>query len=99
MKKAGAHPRICFDRVLPKDLSKFQHTVRVGGRTRAIAPIGKTWMNGSTLRVSFMGGTAAARATAKTQAEWWSEHANLKFEFNNSPNAEIRISFDPNDGA
>jgi len=30
--------------------------MRRGGGQCAIAPIGKTWMNGSTLRVRFMGG-------------------------------------------
>ena len=76
-----------------------QHTMRLKGRTRAIAPIGKTWMNGSTLRVRFMGGTANEQATAREQAGWWGAVANLKFDFNNATNAEIRINFDSNDGA
>lgn len=93
--------RTCFDRVPPRELFRFQEAVRVrrGGRFRAIAPVGKLWMNGSTLRVKFLGGTAAEKATAKVQANWWSAHANLKFEFGNAPDAEIRISFDGNDGA
>jgi hypothetical protein len=76
-----------------------QNTIRMGGRTRAIMPIGKLWMNGSTLRVRFMGGTAAQQAKAKEQALWWTQFANLKFDFNNAPDAEIRIAFDSNDGA
>ena len=56
-------------------------------------------MNGSTLHVRFMGGTAAEQAVAREQAGWWEQVANLKFEFDNASNAEIRISFDPNDGA
>jgi hypothetical protein len=76
-----------------------QKTMRVKGRPRAIAPIGKTWMNGSTLRVRFMGGTANEQATAREQAGWWGAAANLKFDFNNAPDAEIRIAFDQNDGA
>jgi hypothetical protein len=94
-------PRVCFDRVLPKNLFQAQRTVPVrrGGPVRAISPIGKLWMNGSTLHVRFMGGSTAQRNTAKEQAGWWSAHANLKFEFDNSPTAEIRISFDPGDGA
>jgi hypothetical protein len=79
---------------------RLQRTTRgPQGRTRAISPIGKTWMNGSTLRVRFIGGTAAEQNTAREQAGWWSQVANLKFDFNNAPNAEIRIKFDPNDGA
>ena len=94
-------PRVCFDRVLPKNLFQFQHTVPVrrGGPQRAVSPIGKLWMNGSTLRVKFLGGNTAQRNIAKEQAAWWSEHANLKFEFGNASDAEIRISFDPSDGA
>jgi hypothetical protein len=77
----------------------MQSTVRRGGRVRAIMPIGKLWMNGTTLRVRFIGGTAAQQAKAKEQALWWSAHANLTFDFNNAPDAEIRIAFDPDDGA
>jgi hypothetical protein len=92
-------PKICIDRILPRDLMRLQPTTRSGGRTRAVAPIGKTWMNGSTLRVRFMGGTTAQKAAVREQAGWWTEHANLAFDFNNAPGAEIRISFDDRDGA
>ena len=94
-----ARPKICIDRILPRDLMRLQPTTRGGGRTRAIVPIGKTWINGSTLQVRFIGGTTAQKATVREQAGWWTEHANLKFNFNDAPGAEIRISFDPNDGA
>jgi hypothetical protein len=79
---------------------RFRPTTRgPQGRVRAISPIGKTWMNGSTLRVRFMSGTPAQQATARKQAAWWSQVANLKLDFNDAPNAEIRITFDPSDGA
>jgi hypothetical protein len=48
--------KVCIDRVLPTALMRPQRTMRRGGGQCAIAPIGKTWMNGSTLRVRFMGG-------------------------------------------
>jgi hypothetical protein len=93
-------PRVCFDRVLPQDVMRFQNVIQPSrGPLRAISPIGKQWINGSTLRVRFLGGTAAQQALVRTQAGWWIQHANLKFDFNNAPDAEIRISFDPNDGA
>ena len=92
-------PKVCIDRVLPADQMRFQSTVRRGGRVRAIIPIGKLWMNGSTLRVRFIGGTAAQQAKAKEQAQWWTQFANLKFDFNNAPDAEIRVTFDSSDGA
>jgi hypothetical protein len=92
-------PHVCFDRILPRELLRRQPTVTRGGRLRGVSPLGKTWMNGSTLRVRFMGGTAAQRAKAREQAGWWEAVANLKFEFNDAPDAEIRIGFDADDGA
>ncbi|MGH7796106.1 MAG: M12 family metallopeptidase [Candidatus Binatia bacterium] len=92
-------PKICIDRTLPNEQMRPQHTMRQRGRERAIAPIGKTWMNGSTLRVRFLSGTTNEQATAREQAGWWGQSANLNFDFNNAPNAEIRIAFDSNDGA
>ena len=58
-------PHVCFDRILPRELLRPQATVRRGGRLRGVSPLGKTWMNGSTLRVRFIGGTAAQRAKAR----------------------------------
>ena len=92
-------PHVCFDRILPRELLRPQATVRRGGRLRGVSPLGKTWMNGSTLRVRFIGGTAAQRAKARQQAGWWQAVANLEFDFNDAPDAEIRIAFDANDGA
>ena len=61
--------KVCIDRILPRDLMRFQPTTRGReGRVRAISPIGKTWMNGSTLRVRFMDGTPAQQAVAREQA-------------------------------
>lgn len=76
--------KICIDRVLPRNLMRLQPTRRGPDRVvRAINPIGTTWMNGSTLSVRFIGGTAAQRAIAREQAGWWSQVANLKFQFKN----------------
>jgi hypothetical protein len=95
----AARPKTCTDRILPRDLMRLRSTTRVGGRTRAVSPIGKAWMNGSTLQVRFIDGTASQHATVREQAGWWTQHANLTFNFNNAPGAELRISFDGNDGA
>lgn len=93
-------PKVCFDRVLPRDLMRLQPTVPDRpGQARAITPIGKTWMNGSTLHVRFLAGTAQQKKIAQEQANWWTEHANLTFVFDDAPNAEIRIAFDEDDGA
>jgi hypothetical protein len=93
-------PKMCFDRILPRDLMRPHRRTRgPDGNDRAISPIGKTWINGSRLRVRFMGGTPTERATAQQQAQWWAEVANISFDFGNAPDAEIRVSFDPGDGA
>ena len=68
---------VCIDRILPRDMYRPQNAARRPGRTRAISPIGKAWMNGSTLRVRFIGGNAAQQATAREQAAWWQAVANL----------------------
>ncbi|MBC7558442.1 MAG: pre-peptidase C-terminal domain-containing protein [Dermatophilaceae bacterium] len=95
-----AAPKMCFDRILPRDMMRPRLTTTApNGQTRAISPRGKTWLSGSTLRVRFLGGSAAERATAREQALWWGEFANLIFDFGSAPDAEIRISFDPDDGA
>lgn len=93
-------PKVCIDRVLPLEFMRSQRAaLGPNGRMRAISPIGKTWMNGSTLRVRFMDGTSAEHSVVREQAGWWEQFTNLKFEFGNAANAEIRITFDPNDGA
>ena len=76
--------RMCFDRVLPRDLRRtirFRTLPGPGQRTRAITSIGKLWMNGSTLRVRFVDGTSAQRDRLEQFAPRWTDHANLHFEF------------------
>lgn len=92
-------PQICFDRILPQDLNRPRRMLRMRGRLRAVIEFKKMWITGSTLKVRFMGGTPEQHAIVKEQASWWSDHANLNFDFNNAPDADIRISFNPNDGA
>lgn len=91
--------KTCFDKVLPREANRPQRMMAFGDRQRAVIVFRKMWINGSTLQVRFMGGTSAQHAIVQEQAEWWTGHANLDFEFNNASDAEIRITFDPNDGA
>ncbi len=91
--------KVCHERPLPTEQMRAQATVRRGGATRAIIVARKMWINGSTLRVRFMGGTPQEQNTARQEAGWWAQHANLKFVFTDDPDAEIRIAFDPDDGA
>ncbi len=102
---AADRPRVCIDRLLPRDILRHQEVVEEAPRaglpqtTRAILVRNRVWPNGSRLRVQFMGGTPAQQTKAKQQAEWWSQVANLTFEFGNDPQSEIRVAFDPTDGA
>lgn len=91
--------KVCQERMLPTEEMRAQAVVRRRGATRALLVQRKMWINGSTLRVRFMGGSAQEQQTAREQAAWWMDHANLKFVFNNDADAEIRVAFDANDGA
>ena len=92
--------RFCTDRVLQSDLSRPQRVRALrGGPKRAVFDFRKMWPVGSTLQVRFLGGSSALHDLVKEQANWWTQHANLNFDFNNASDAEIRISFDSNDGA
>lgn len=91
--------KTCFDRLLPHELNRPQRMMAFGDRQRAVFLFRKMWITGSTLQVRFLEGNSAQKAIAKEQAQWWSDHANLQFDFNNAPDAEIRIAFDSNDGA
>lgn len=89
--------RLCFDRYLPHD--PMIPAMALDPRARAVIFFRKLWPNGSTLRVRFMGGTAAQQRLALEQGRWWCDFANLRFVPSDATNAEIRVSFDPNDGA
>lgn len=92
--------KMCFDKILPQDLRRPQRVMMTrDGRMRAIAPKDKRWVNGSNIRIRFLGGTAAQQNMVRSIAPQWTQFANLSFEFTTSPQAEIRVSFDPNDGA
>jgi hypothetical protein len=94
--------KICFDRVLPSELLKIRDVQLVslpGGRSRAISPLRKQWVNGSTIRVRFLSGSAQQQKLVREIAPEWTKHANLNFEFGDDPRAEIRVTFDADDGA
>ena len=92
--------KICFDRILPRNLRRPQRTwMPLGGPERAISLIGKQWVNGSNIRIRFMEGSQAQQDMVRQIAPIWTEHANLSFEFTDHPRAEIRVTFDANDGA
>jgi hypothetical protein len=92
--------KVCIDRVLPQDTFRQHRVVPMrGGPARAVFEFRKMWVNGSTLHVRFLAGTARQKELVKQHARWWTQHANLSFAFDDRPDAEIRIAFDPADGA
>lgn len=92
-------PKMCFDKILPSELNRPHRMMMLGGRLQAIINFKKLWINGSTLTVCFLGGTAEQQALATEHANLWTLHANLNFEFTDAADADIRVSFDPTDGA
>jgi hypothetical protein len=89
--------RTCFDRILPAQL--MQPMPRAASALESVFFVRKLWPNGSRLRVRFLGGSANQRRLAMEQAAWWEPHANLSFVESTDPDAEIRVAFDPGDGA
>ena len=97
-------PKICFDRLLPRNLQRPIPGIllelnlagkpsRFEGRTRLALVTKKKWVNGSLLRVKFMGGTSGEQDTVKKYAAEWTKYGNISFDFSNSPDSEIRIAF------
>lgn len=91
-------PKVCIDRVLPQNTHQPFRFIDVAG-VRAIAPLGKQWINGTTLRVRFMGGTPAQQLAVRNAAMEWEQSCNIKFNFNDERDAELRIAFNDDDGA
>jgi len=54
---------------------------------------GYKWNSGDAIRIRFLDGNAAQHAKVKQYAQEWTQFANLKLFFDNSANADIRISF------
>jgi hypothetical protein len=53
----------------------------------------KLWNPGDTLRVRFLDGTPKQRRFVERFVPIWSAYANIRFEFGDDPDAEIRVSF------
>jgi hypothetical protein len=93
--------KLCYDKILPRELRLPHRSLSQGPNRvpRAISPRNKQWTNGSTLAVTFKGGTSDQQEMVREIAPRWTEHANLHFDFTNNPGATIRVSFDADDGA
>jgi Astacin (Peptidase family M12A) len=96
----------CVDAVLPLAMQEeamqravnenpANQTEKIDPQTgkKAFVVTGKLWKPGRTLRVKFVGGTAAVRDKVKQYANEWSEYVNIKFDFRDDEDAEIRVAF------
>lgn len=56
------------------------------------------WDNGSTLRVRFLSGSQALQEKVKQYAKEWENYANIKFDFVETGDADIRVNLDNKGG-
>lgn len=56
------------------------------------------WQPGSGLRVRFLDGPPRLHRRVLRLAQIWTAYANITFDASNDRDAEVRVSFDPNDG-
>ena len=89
--------KVCFDRILPHELRLPPPASGVPS-PRAAQVLAKRWPNGSTLRIRFLEGSPEQRDSVKQFATSWTKHGNLKLQFDDALDAEIRITF-RDDGA
>ncbi|PGT76829.1 hypothetical protein COD15_03130 [Priestia megaterium] len=105
---------MCTDRLLPDNLQKKALEVAINENpdnatrvtikdTENPKPLSllkaKKWRSGRTLRVHFIEGDQRVKQKVEHYAKMWENYANIKFDFRNDPNAEIRISFNMNSGS
>lgn len=79
--------------------NKFCKCLDHSSNERLALEKGKFWTNGQTLKVKFLSGSNSQKEFVKKTCVEWSLYANLKFEFVESGQSDIRITFDEGDGA
>ena len=57
-------------------------------------PTGSLWLNGRTLRVKILNGSEKIKSKVRQYASVWTQYANLKLDFVDSDDAEIRVNID-----
>ncbi len=81
----------------PANLPVFRHRPGMGAASSPLSlalVTGKKWQNGRTLRVRFLDGEPAIQEKVKAVALQWCRYANIRFDFGDHPDAEIRIAFE-----
>ncbi len=90
--------KACIDRPIPEELMDevraTSYAENPANGALEIAGVERFfWKPGRTISVSFMDGDPIVQQKVKAVANQWSEHINIKFDWVEDPNAEIRISF------
>ncbi|MCX6854682.1 MAG: M12 family metallopeptidase [Verrucomicrobia bacterium] len=103
--------RICFDRILPNDMTKPKvrrsalpamdpDAKQVVITPRRMALINsRRWDKGFDLRCRFLGGSKKQKTGVIRHAEEWMKYANIKLKFVDTGAAEVRIAFKWGDGS
>ncbi|KAK3944177.1 hypothetical protein QBC46DRAFT_375581 [Diplogelasinospora grovesii] len=74
--------------------------VQGGGPPTSLAlPIGSLWKNGRTLRVKILNGSDKIKGKIRQYGSLWTQFANLRMEFVDSGNADIRVNVDASGGS
>lgn len=71
--------KVCIDKLPPSDTIAMLKDYK--------------WKQGQTIHVRFLDGVPEVQNKVEKYAKIWEKYANLKFDFGNNPDAEIRISF------
>jgi hypothetical protein len=107
--KALSEIRMCIDRRVPRDRVPDAEAAAIEERpdNLRVVPIGRggprqarmaiivatEWKPGTTLHVRYLDGDPLVKQKVEMVAHGWEDVANVRFAFDNRPDAEIRISF------
>ncbi|HSU28918.1 MAG TPA: hypothetical protein VLJ68_11080 [Chitinophagaceae bacterium] len=84
---------ICSAQIQPCiDVITTKH--REGGAGQGVYDFNNKWTPGTTLTVSFIGGTQWQKDKVKLYAPTWSRYGNIKFQFIDIGLGDIRVSFE-----
>lgn len=80
------------------DRTNDTETLSVDRKKRGVADTANIWPQHSTIKISFIGMTKEQEAFTKENINKWAPHVNLKFEFTDKPDGDIRIAVDSGSG-
>ncbi len=84
----------------PDEKSRYADVKASGTKgVRTGSNAGNLWEPGATIKIGFIGGNRHLHKKVRDVAVEWTQYANLKFEFVNSEDAQIRIAFKQNMGS